>query len=150
MLDDLCFSKNSDSLVRKSGGSALVYKAYKPFAPGNIRVVVASSRFEVGPIESCRNVHSVRVELDGASGAGEISKEYEAGALTLSGSTMSVGCAYPEENPPVTLTIVASQQDTGKIFVTSVAIPNVATGQYTVVVSVDADNVLTGVRAYAA
>lgn len=150
MIGDLCHSKNGNALVYKSTVGALVYKSdVQPPTAGNITVVVVSSQSVVGPIASCGNTHNVAVELDGASGTGQVSREYAAGARTIPGSTQSSGCAYPEENPPVVLTIAAIQQASGKSFTTTVNIPNVATGAYSVSITVDVDNILTGVTATA-
>lgn len=126
------------SLCRKAGGSALCYKhggsalVFKGVLPGDVVVVVTSSRAQVGPINSCGNIHDVEVTLGNSSGLGSVSVSVAPGAASLSGSTESVGCAYPEENPPVTLKVVAVQASTGRSYTTSKSISNVAIGSFSV------------------
>lgn len=146
MVGDLCHSKSGPALAHRRTGGPLVYKGVPPTG-GNIVVAVVASQARVGPINGCGNVHNVRVTLDGTSGTGETSKEFGPGARTIQGATESVGCAYPQNNPPVMLTVVASQQTPARVFTTSASVANVATGSFQVVVSVDAQNVLTGVSA---
>lgn len=129
------------SLCRKAGGSALCYKhggsalVFKGVLPGDVVVVVTSSRAQVGPINSCGNIHDVEVTLGNSSGLGSVSVSVAPVTASLSGSTESVGCAYPEENPPVTLKVVAVQASTGKSYTTTKSIANVATGSFSVSLS---------------
>lgn len=129
MTGSLCRKAGGTALCRKAGGTALVYKGV---LPGNVVVVVTASRSQVGPINSCGNVHDVKVSLDAADGIGSVSVSAAPGAASLSGSTESVGCAYPEENPPVTLKVVAVQASTGRSYTASKSIANVATGSFAV------------------
>lgn len=151
MTGDLVYSRGGGSLAYQLGGDSLVYKSDKEPATtgGEIEVAVVSAQSEVGPIQGCGNHHDVVISIDGARGsnAGQASVKFAAAAKTLSIATTSSGCAYPENNPPMTLTVVATQQKQGKVFTTSVLLPNVATGTCQVVVSVGARNVLTGVSA---
>ena len=65
MTGSLCRKAGGTALCRKAGGTALVYKGV---LPGNVVVVVTASRSQVGPINSCGNVHDVKVSLDAADG----------------------------------------------------------------------------------
>lgn len=129
------------SLCKKSGGSALCYKyggnalVFKGVLPGDIVVVVTASRSQVGPINTCGNIHDVKVSLGTSSGLGSVSVSVAPVTASLSGSTESVGCAYPDENPPVTLKVVAVQASTGRSYTTTKSIANVATGSFSVSLS---------------
>lgn len=129
------------SLCKKSGGSALCYKyggnalVFKGVLPGDVVVVVTASRSQVGPINTCGNIHDVKVSLGTSSGLGSVSVSVAPLIASLSGSTESVGCAYPDENPPVTLKVVAVQASTGRSYTTTKSIANVATGSFSVSLS---------------
>lgn len=149
MTGDLVYAKAGGSLAYKSGGDSLVWKSDKvPTATGGeIEVVIIAAQDEVGPIQGCGNHHNVVVSIDGSHGsnAGQASVKFAAAAKSLSVTTESNGCAYPENNPPMPVTIMALQQSSGVRLTTSGTVPNVATGSFTVTVSVGARGILAGI-----
>lgn len=149
---------NEGKLVYKDGDGRLAYKAagddagqlaYKA-APvvqgGDITITVVSAHETVGPISSCGNVHNVRITLDGTSADGQASKTFAAQSRTVTVTTQSSGCAYPAENPPMDFGIVAVQPTTGVVKSASHAVANVATGSFSVSVTVGANAWLSGLE----
>lgn len=132
MTGSLCYKHGGSALCRKHGGTNLVFKGA---LPGDVVVIVTSSRSQVGPINTCGNIHDVEVSLGTSSGLGSVSVSVAPLTASLSGSTESVGCEYPEENPPVTLKVVAVQASTGRSYTTTKSIANVATGSFSVSLS---------------
>ena len=144
----LCYNRDSGALVYKHGGDDLVYKTAPAVIPGNIDIIVMASQSEIGPIASCGNAHSVMVYLDNISSVGSVSVSVAPQSGRYTGSTQT-GCAYPDENPSVSLSVVAVQQSTGAVANTSVTIPNVAEGAFSISITVNATGLLTGVSGQA-
>ena len=141
----LCHKYGGSSLAYKRGGGSLIYKAAPVTKPGDIILVLTAAQSEVGPIRSCGNIHSVIVSINGMSGVGSVSTIVARGTRTLSVTTQSSGCDYPDENPPMQITVVATQQTTGVTKQTAKSISNVATGNISVTINCAADGTLTGV-----
>lgn len=130
----LCYNVGTSwagMLVYKNGGSALVYKTEKPPSPGPVTLIVTSSRSQVGPIDSCGNIHEVTVSVSSYSGIGSVTLTIQPNTSSVNGTTRT-GCSYPEENPSVLLTVVATQPSTSAVFSTSMNIPNVAIGSFSI------------------
>ena len=144
-LGDLCYKKGGTALVYKKGGDALIYKAAPVTKPGDITLIITAAQAEVGPIKSCGNTHSVVIAINGTSGVASITTTVAKGTQTLSGTTQSTGCAYPNENPPMQLTVVAIQPTPGVTKQTIKSVSNVATGRFSITIKCDDDGTLTGV-----
>lgn len=139
----LCYKHGGDALAYKHGGDALIYKAEPVTKPGDIILVLTAAQTEVGPIKSCGNIHSVVIAINGTSGAASLTTTVSRGTRTLSGTTQSSGCAYPEENPPMQITVVAIQPTTGVSKQTTKSVSNVATGSFSITITCAADGTLT-------
>lgn len=149
-LGDLCYKKGGTALAYKKGGDALIYKAAPVTKPGDITLVYTASQLEVGPIKSCGNIHTVIIHVGSNSGEGSLETVVPNVSATISGHTESSGCAYPEENPPITVTVVAIQPSTGVTVQVAKNLANVANyesgGTFTVSVTCDATGKLTGLK----
>lgn len=143
MSGELCYKKNDGRLAFKSGGGSLIYKAE---TGGDIVIGVYSDKETVGPIPSCGNTHSVKVSFGGAEGIGEVQISVAPTSRTIQGTTESVGCSFPEENPQVTLTVAVVQPSTGVSFEIAKYVQNVATGSFSVELTVNGNKILTGVQ----
>lgn len=121
----LCFKSSGNDAGK------LVYKAAPPVVPGPVTLIVTSSRSQVGPINSCGNTHEVTVSVSSYSGIGSVALTIQPNTSSVNGTTRT-GCAYPEENPPVSLAVVAIQPSTSAAFSTSKQIPNVAEGSFSI------------------
>ena len=141
----LCYKHGGDALAYKHGGDALIYKAEPVTKPGDIILVLTAAQTEVGPIKSCGNIHSVVIAINGATGAASLTTTVAKGTQTLSGTTQSSGCAYPDENPPMQITVVAIQPTTGVTKQTNKNVSNVATGSFSIKITCASDGTLTGV-----
>lgn len=130
----LCYERSSKALAH----------SVEPVVVGDIVLVLNASQSRVGPIKSCGNEHDVRIVFSGASGIGSVSLSTSSASKTLAGTTESVGCIYPEENPPVVVSVVAVQAATGATFSAFIPIANVAEGSFSISLTVDANGVLTG------
>lgn len=142
-LGKLCYKHGVDALAYKRGIGSLIYKA-APKA-GDITLIITAAQAEVGPIKSCGNIHSVVIAINGTSGAASLTTTVAKGTQTLSGTTQSSGCAYPNENPPMQLTVVAIQPTTGVTKQTTKSVSNVATGSFSITITCADDGTLTGV-----
>lgn len=146
----LCYKHGGDALAYKHGGDALIYKAAPVTKPGDIILVYTASQLEVGPIKSCGNIHKVVIHVGTNSGEGSLETVVPNVSATISGHTESSGCAYPEENPQITVTVVAIQPTTGVTKQTTKNLSNVANyesgGTFTVSVTCDATGKLTGLK----
>lgn len=142
-LGKLCYKHGVDALAYKRGIGSLIYKA-APKA-GDITLIITAAQAEVGPIKSCGNTHSVVIAINGTSGAASLTTTVAKGTQTLSGTTQSSGCAYPNENPPMQLTVVAIQPTPGVTKQTAKSVSNVATGTFSITITCADDGKLTGV-----
>lgn len=140
----LCYRVNDGCLVFKAAGDDAGKLCFKTGYDYNITLTAVSSQSKVGPIATCGNVHDVRITLDGMSVNAKVSKTYTPESRTITGTTQSRGCSYPNENPPVTLYLIAVQPATGVYLTAQVEIENVARGSFTVTLSVDRNGTLTG------
>ena len=125
---------DAGKLCFKSSGSdagKLVYKVEKPPSPGPVTLIVTSSRSQVGPINSCGNTHEVTVSVSSYSGIGSVTLTIQPNTSSVNGTTRT-GCAFPAENPPVSLAVVAIQPSTSAAFGTTKQIPNVAEGSFSI------------------
>ena len=139
----LCHKYGGSSLAYKRGSGSLIYKAAPVTKPGDIILVLTAAQSEVGPIRSCGNIHSVVIAINGASGAACLTTTVAKGTRTLSGTTQSSGCAYPDENPPMLITVVAIQPTTGVTKQTTKSVSNVATGSFSITITCAADGTLS-------
>lgn len=135
---------------KASGADAgkLCYKSASVVIGGDITITVVSAYETVGPIQSCGNVHNVRITIDGTSSDGQVSKTFAAPnqSRSVSVTTQSSGCAYPNENPPMDFRIIAVQPSTGVVKSLSHMVSNVATGSFNILFAVDANKWLTSVE----
>ena len=141
----LCHKHGGNALAYKRGSGSLIYKAAPVTKPGDIILVLTAAQAEVGPIKSCGNIHSVVIAINGATGAASLTTTVAKGTQTLSGTTQSSGCAYPDENPPMQITVVAIQPTTGVTKQTNKNVSNVATGSFSIKITCASDGTLTGV-----
>ena len=141
----LCYKHGGTALAYKRGDGSLIYKAAPVAKPGDIILVLTAAQAEVGPIKSCGNIHSVVIAINGVTGVASLTTTVAKGTQTLSGTTQSSGCAYPNENPPMQLTVVAIQPTTGVTKQTTKSVSNVATGSFSITITCADDGKLTGV-----
>lgn len=141
----LCHKHGGEALAFKHGGDALIYKAAPVTKPGDIILVLTAAQAEVGPIKSCGKIHKVVIHVGTNSGEGSLETVVQNTSANYSGHTESSGCAYPEENPPITVTVVAIQPSTGVTKQTNKNVSNVATGSFSIKITCASDGTLTGV-----
>lgn len=142
----LCYKYGGTALAYKRGDGSLIYKAAPVAKPGDIILILTAAQAEVGPIKSCGNIHSVVIAINGTSGAASLTMTVSRGTQTLSGTTQSSGCAYPDENPPMQITVVAIQPTTGVSKQTNKSVSNVATGSFSIMIVCSTDGTLTGLN----
>lgn len=140
----LCYKANDGRLAYKASGDDAGKLCFKTGYDYNITLTAVSSQSKVGPIATCGHVHDVRITLDDVSDNAKVSKTYTPESRTITGATQSRGCSYPNENPSVTLHLIAVQPATGVYLTAQVEIENVALGSFTVTLSVDRNGTLTG------
>lgn len=121
----------------------LCYKAAPVVIGGDITITVVSAQAQVGPIETCTNIHDVQITLDGTSAVAKVSKNFAPASRSVAVAT-ATACAYPSENPPMDMLIVAVQPSTGVVKSASHTVACVATGSFTIAIAVGANGWLTG------
>lgn len=143
----LCYAHNGGSLACKKSTNDLIFKVGNGSNPGDILIVVTSEQENIGPISSCGNKHNVTVSI---SFTGSTSSGVKTASITVapvSGTvqvTTSTGCAYPAENPPMSLTVCVIQQSTGKVLSVKKSVANVASGSFYSSITVNDKKELTG------
>lgn len=145
----LCYKHGDGRLAYKHGGDALIYKTAPKTKVGDIDLIVTAAQAQVGPIKGCGNYHPVGVTVNGSSGQPTVTVTVAKGSRTVSGVTDVRDCAYPQNNPPMQVTIVAVQPSTGVVKQTTKNVSNVANyggqGAFSVSITCSSDGTLTGV-----
>ena len=157
----LCYKHNDGRLCYKGGGNgSLVYKVGGQ-KTGDITLEIVATQPQVGPIDSCGNIHNVLINPSGqfTQGAGsfvvtgsspgqadcKITVSTKPASVSVSCTTESEGCAYPDENPPMSFEVIANQVGVVGVKRTQKSVSNVARGSFTVTVTVGSDGKMTGV-----
>jgi len=159
-LGKLCYKQGMNQLAYKHGGNQLIFKAAP--AIGDITIIITSDQPEVGPIKSCGNIHQVVIEptANFTQGAGNIvvgqcangvveitiSITTAPATVSISCTTKSQGCAYPNENPSMGFTVSATQKNGGNSLNVRKSVENVASGSFNSNITTDANKKLNGVN----
>ena len=100
----------------KSDGGRVVFKGEPPFAPAPITIEAIWSPTTIGAIPSCGNYHDVELAAMSVGGVEHVVNRptvvLNPGAATVRAEVSAetdTDCAYPEEDPDGTITLVATQ-----------------------------------------